>query len=252
MLGPVIEVEGLRKTYHSGGEPVHAVQDLSFRAEPGMIFGLLGPNGAGKTTTLRIIATVLQPSAGTVRVAGHDVTADPLAVRRQIGFLSASTALYDRLTPRETLRYFGRLNGLTDAKLEARIDDLVGTLEMADFADRLCGLLSSGQKQKTSIARALVHDPPVLVFDEPTAALDVLVARALLDRIASLRDARRTIILSTHIMSEVERLCDRVAIVHQGRLHAEGTVAELQARTGQPNLEEAFFALIREDDRAAD
>jgi sodium transport system ATP-binding protein len=247
MLCPVIEVEGLGKTYFSGGEPVHAVRDLSFVAEPGTIFGLLGPNGAGKTTTLRIIASVLQPTRGTVRVAGHDVVADPVAVRRQIGFLSASTALYDRLSPRETMRYFGRLNGLADDALEARITDLVTTLEMTDFADRLCGLLSSGQKQKTSIARALVHDPPVLVFDEPTAALDVLVARALLERIASLRDARRTIILSTHIMSEAERLCDRVAIVHKGTLHAQGTVAELQEQTGQDNLEDAFFTLIRED-----
>ena len=240
----MIVVDDLRKTYGVGRDQVHALRGLSFRAEPGTIFGLLGPNGAGKTTALRIIATVLQPTQGRVTVCGRSTRDDPAAVRRQIGFLSASTGLYERLTPRELLRYFGQLHGMSADALEARIEDLVQTLDMRGFADRACGLLSSGQKQKTSIARAIVHDPPVLVFDEPTATLDVLVARALLARIADLRDASRTILLSTHILLEAERLCDRVAIVHRGARLAEGTPADLQAQTDRDSLEDAFFALV--------
>ncbi|RMG12115.1 MAG: ATP-binding cassette domain-containing protein [Planctomycetota bacterium] len=240
----MIEVAALRKVY-PGDPPVVAVDEVSFTARPGQIFGLLGPNGAGKTTTLRIVSTILRPSGGSVRVDGVSVTEDPRAVRRRIGFLSAGTALYERLSPREHLDYFGRLCGLDSAAIRERTDALADALAMESFLDRPCGLLSTGQKQKTSIARALVHDPPVLVFDEPTAGLDVLVARALVERIEGLRDARRTIVLSTHIMSEAERLCDVVAVIHRGRILAEGSVANLLDRAGAPNLEEAFFALVR-------
>ena len=266
----MIEVEQLSKVYQPGvGPEVRALDQVSFSAAPGEVFGLLGPNGAGKTTLLRIVATMLRPSAGTVRVDGVDVRHDPTGVRRRIGFLSASTGLYERLTPRETLRLFGRLHGLDAAGSERRIEELLALLDMGGFADRPCGTLSAGQRQKTSIARALVHDPPVLVFDEPTANLDVLVGKAVLERIATLRAGRRTIVLSTHVLSEAERLCDRVAIVHHGRLLALGTKQEVAAQAfgagalgagalgagalgagppGSAGLEEAFFALVREDE----
>jgi len=245
----VIEVEGLAKVYAGEDAPVEAVRDVGFRAEPGQTFGLLGPNGAGKTTTLRIIATVLRPTRGAVRVDGVDVGRDPGEVRRRIGFLSASTALYERLSPREHLTYFGRLHGLDEPAIARRTDELVATLDMSGFADRPCGLLSSGQKQKTSIARALVHDPPVLIFDEPTASLDVLVARALVEQIAALRDARRTILLSSHVMGEVERLCDRVAVLYRGRIQAQGTLAEVTGDAA--SLEAAFFDLVARVDADA-
>jgi len=240
----VIEVSGLRKVYQ-GATDVVAVDDVSFTAQSGQIFGLLGPNGAGKTTTLRIISTVLRPTSGEVRVDGVSAREDPQGVRRRIGFLSASTALYERLTPRETLTYFGRLHGLGEEALASRIDELAQRLEMGGFVDRHCGLLSTGQKQKVSVARALIHDPPVLVFDEPTSGLDVLVARTLLQQIEALRDARRTIILSTHIMQEAERLCDALAVIHRGRIQAQGTRASLLEATGEPSLEDAFFTLVR-------
>jgi len=236
----VIEVEGLRKVY-PGQPPVVAVDEISFRARPGRIFGLLGPNGAGKTTTLRILVTVLTKTSGSVRVEGVEVDEDPAAVRRSIGFVSASTGVYERLTPPELLRYFGALQGLESAQVERRVAELVDMLDMGSFRDRFCGVLSTGQKQKVSIARALIHDPPVLIFDEPTSGLDVLVARALVEQIETLREARRTIVLSTHILHEAERLCDDVAIIHGGRICAQGTLAEV---SGEAGLETAFFAAI--------
>jgi sodium transport system ATP-binding protein len=240
----MIEVEGLGKVYTGTSEPVEAIREVTFTARPGTIFGLLGPNGAGKTTTLRIISTVLRPTRGSVRVDGVDVVERPQDVRRRIGFLSASTALYERLTPRELLEYFGRLGGLSAERIAARTEELCASLDMGTFVDRYCGLLSSGQKQKASIARALLHDPPVLVFDEPTAALDVLVARTLVEQISALRDARRTIVLSTHIMAEAERLCDEVGLIHAGRMIAQGTLDEVRDEAGAETLEDAFFELI--------
>ncbi|MEZ6188559.1 MAG: ATP-binding cassette domain-containing protein [Planctomycetota bacterium] len=243
----MIDVQNLVKVYAAHTpNPVRAVNGVSFTARPGTVFGLLGPNGAGKTTTLRIVATVLSPTEGTAVVGGVDVRQDPAAVRRQIGFLSASTGLYDRLNPREMLGYFGALYGLGGAALEARIDALVDLFEMKDFQDRPCGVLSSGQKQKTSIARALIHDPPVLILDEPTSSLDVLVARTVVERIAALRSSKRTILLSTHIMSEAERLCDEVAFLYRSKIQASGTLAEIQ---GDQPLEDAFFAKVDEVDR---
>jgi sodium transport system ATP-binding protein len=237
----VIQVKNLRKVYPG---PVEAVKDVSFEASPGEIFGLLGPNGAGKTTTLRILATMLRPTAGSVWVDGVDVSEDPSEVRRRIGFLSSSTGLYERHTPRETLETFGLLYGLEQSALTKRIEELLETFAMGSFADRACGLLSTGQKQKTSIARALICDPPVLIFDEPTSGLDVLVARTLIEQIDALRDGRRTIVLSSHVMPEVERLCDRAAIVHEGRILEQGTLAEINAAAGVERIEDAFFALI--------
>ncbi len=219
---------------------IRAVDDVSFRAEPGRIYGLLGANGAGKTTTLRLLATLLKPSGGTAHVAGFDVTTHPEKVRARVGFLAASTALYGRLTAREMIEYFGRLNGMSDVAIRARIQELATELDMHDFLDRRCDKFSTGMKQKTSIARTLVHDPEVMIFDEPTLGLDVMTARAIVRFVRQCRDRGKTVIYSTHIMSEVEKLCDTVGIIHGGRLLAEGTVAALRERHGEQDLEEVF------------
>src|SRR3954470_12201665 len=243
----MIHVERLTKTFHDPkrGE-VHAVDHVSFDARPGEVFGLLGPNGAGKTTTLRILCTVLKPTAGTATVAGLDVVRQADQVRHQIGFLSANTGVYERMTAREMVAYYGRLHGLHGDRLQKRIDELFDRLAMNDFRDVMGGKLSTGMKQKVSIARALIHDPPVLIFDEPTAGLDVLVQRAVLRQIAHLREAGKCIVFSTHNMREVEKLCDRVAIMHRGRVLACGTVGELRAQYGQEDLDEIFFGLVGE------
>ncbi len=241
----MIHVRSLTKTYADLRRgPLKALDAISFDARPGQIYGLLGPNGAGKTTALRILSTVLRPSAGSVSVAGYDVLTQPSLVRRCIGFMSANTAVYDRMTAWEMVLFFGRLYGMKEEALEARMDDLFGRLQMNEFRDVLGAKLSTGMKQKVSVARAVVHDPPVLIFDEATSGLDVLVARALLKTVAELRDQGKCIIFSTHIMREAERLCDRVAIMHRGRILAEGTVDELRQRHEEGDLEELFFQLI--------
>lgn len=249
----MIEVEQLTKVYGADPRraPVVALRDVSFRARPGRILGLLGPNGAGKTTSLRILSTVLRPSAGRAFVNGHDVTREPDAVRRAIGFLSSSTGVYDRLTPVEMMEYFGQLNGLGPAALKGRCDELTELLDMESFRDRPCGTLSTGQRQKASIARALIHDPPVLIFDEPTSGLDILVARAVIDFVGRLRGPQRTILLSTHIMAEAERLCDDLAVVHQGRLLAYGEVSALKKEHDTDSLEDLFHGLINRAEAAA-
>jgi sodium transport system ATP-binding protein len=241
----VIEVEHLSKTFRNArGEAVRAVDDVSFSAAPGEIFGLLGPNGAGKTTTLRVLCTVLKPTVGSARVAGFDAVKQPAEVRHHIGFLSANTGVYDRMTAREMVEYYGRLHGLDDDRLRQRTNELFDTLQMNGFADVPGSKMSTGMKQKVSIARALVHDPPVLIFDEPTAGLDVLVQRAVLQNISALRGQGKCIIFSTHHMREVERLCDRVAIMDRGRILAMGTQEELRRKFNQPDLEELFFSLV--------
>jgi sodium transport system ATP-binding protein len=241
----VIQVRDLSKSfldYQRGW--VAAVDNVSFDCHPGAIFGLLGPNGAGKTTTLRILSTVLQPTGGTAIVAGHDVRTEPEKVRARIGYMSASTGIYDRMTAWELVEYFGRLYGLGGDKLAERIETIFDWLRMNDFRDVLGSKMSTGMKQKVSIARTIVHDPPVLIFDEPTSGLDVLVARAVLQKILELRDLGKTIVFSTHSMHEVEKLCSRVAIIYKGRLQAEGTPVELLERFDQPDLEELFFYLV--------
>ena len=227
-----------------------ALGGISFHARPGEIYGLLGPNGAGKTTALRILSTVLRPTAGGATVNGYDVLTQPSRVRRQIGFMSANTAVYDRMTGWEMVEYFGRLYGIGDEELRARMEALFQRLQMNDFRDLLGAKMSTGMKQKVSVARALVHDPPVLIFDEATAGMDVLVARALLDTVAHLRDHGKCIVFSTHIMREAERLCDRLAIIHRGHILAEGTLEELRQRHQQHDLEELFFQLISRHDES--
>ena len=223
---------------------IHAVENVSFQCQPGKIYGLLGANGAGKTTTLRMLATILEPTDGTAVVCGHDVVEQPEKVRANVGFLSTATALYPRLTSQEMVEYFGRLNGLDEPTLKKRVDDVFQRLNMNDFRDRRCDKLSTGQKQKTSIARTLVHDPPVMIFDEPTTGLDVMTARTIISFISDCRDRGKTVIFSTHIMSEVERLCDHIGIIHGGKLMAEGTVPELRAKYKEHNLEEIIVKVV--------
>lgn len=245
----MIEVHELTKSYAdlARGKFV-AVDRVSFAAQPGEIFGLLGPNGAGKTTILRMLSTVLKPTSGTALVGGCDIVTQAPLVRQKIGFVSTNTAMYDRMTAQEMAEYFGRLNGLTGEQLEQRIDEIFTRLKMNEIRGTLGAKMSTGMKQKVSIARALVHDPPVLIFDEATVGLDVLVARALLKIVAELREMGKCVVLSTHIMREVERLCDRVAIMHRGQILAEGTLGELRARHDEEDLEELFFRLISEEE----
>jgi len=241
----MIEAQNLTKVFRDRklGE-IRAVNGVSFRCQPGRIYGLLGANGAGKTTTLRLLATILAPTSGTARLAGFDILAEPEQVRRNIGFLSTATALYGRLTARETVEYFGRLAGLNGARLQARIDELFTLLEIGAFADRRIDKLSTGMKQKVSIARTLVHDPPVMIFDEPTVGLDVMTARTIVGFIRDCRARDKTVIFSTHVMSEAEKLCDTIGIIHQGALLAEGALAELRRRSGIDDLEEIFVRTV--------
>ncbi len=247
-----IEVQNLTKTFLDlrRGE-VTAVDRVSFSCRAGEIFGLLGPNGAGKTTTLRMLSTVLKPTSGRATIAGFDVVRDAAAVRQNIGYMSASTGIYDRMTAWELVEYFGRLYGVPRDRLRERMEFLFDTLQMNGFRDVLGSKMSTGMRQKVSIARTIVHDPPVLIFDEPTAGLDVLVARVVLEQIKSLRDQGKCIVFSTHIMREVEKLCDRIAIVHRGRILAMGTPTELAFEHCELDLEELFFELIRQDDATA-
>ena len=241
----MIEVAGLSKTFRdSTGRPVTAVDGVSFSARAGEILGLLGPNGAGKTTTLRILCTLLKPTTGTARIAGFDVVTQADEVRHQVGFLSATTGVYDRMTAREMVEYYGRLHGLNGEKLESRVKELFDVLAMHDIRNVRGSKMSTGQKQKVSIARALVHDPPVLIFDEPTNGLDVLVQRSVLQQVKALRDRGKCIVYSTHIFREVEKICDRVAIIHRGKVLDSGTLDELRERHREHDVEELFFGLI--------
>ena len=231
--------------------PVPALDDVTFNVQPGEVFGLLGPNGAGKTTCLRILSTVLKPTSGSATIAGFDVASQPELVRRHIGFMSGNTGIYDRMSAWEMVEYFGRLYGMEEGPLQQRLNELFANLQMNEIRDVLGSKMSTGMKQKVSIARTIVHNPPVMIFDEPTSGLDVLVARAVLKTVESLKEQGKCIIFSTHIMSEVEKLCNRVAVIHKGRILAMGTIAELTEQHGQPDLEELFFDLIRNCDAAA-
>jgi sodium transport system ATP-binding protein len=247
----MIEVRQLTKHFADlrRGQLV-ALDAVSFSAQPGQIYGLLGPNGAGKTTALRILSTVLRPTAGTATINGFDVVTQPSQVRRQIGFMSANTAVYDRMTGWEMVEYFGRLHGIAEEDLVPRMEHLFARLKMNDTRDVLGAKMSTGMKQKVSVARAIVHDPPVLIFDEATVGLDVLVARALLSTVAELRDHGKCIVFSTHIMREAEKLCDRIAIMHRGQILAEGTLEQLRDQHHEHDLEELFFQLISQHDAA--
>jgi sodium transport system ATP-binding protein len=241
----MIDVAGLTKTFSDvrRGE-VEALKNVSFSAKAGEIFGLLGPNGAGKTTCLRLLSTVLRPTAGRAEVAGYDVVKQPEQVRAHIGFMSGNTGVYDRMSAWEMVEYFGKLYGVEESVRIARQEEIFATLQMDDFRDILGSKMSTGMKQKVSIARTLIHDPPVLIFDEPTSGLDVLVARSVIDAIERLREQGKCVIFSTHIMREVERLCDEVAVIDQGQILAAGTLDELREQYSQPDVEELFYQLI--------
>jgi sodium transport system ATP-binding protein len=243
----MIRVEQLTKHYSDLRRGTFVALDgISFRAVEGEIYGLLGPNGAGKTTALRILSTVLQPTGGKAIVNGFDVATQPDMVRRQIGFVSTNTAVYDRMTAWEMVEYFGRLHGIPDEALRDHMEQLFARLKMNEIRDQLGAKMSTGMKQKVSIARALVHDPPVLIFDEATVGLDVLVARALLNTVSELRDHGKCILFSTHIMREAEKLCNRLAIIYRGQILAEGELQALRDVYAEQDLEELFFRLISE------
>lgn len=249
----MIRVQGLTKEFNDPNGVFRALDNVSFEVRPGEIFGLLGPNGAGKTTCLRILSTVLKPTRGLAEVAGINVMHDAEGVRRNIGFMSCNTGIYDRMTAREMVEYFGRLYGIPEDRLQDRIEDIFDTLQMNDIRDRLGSKMSTGMRQKVSIARTIVHDPPVIIFDEPSSGLDVLVARNVLQTVEALKDQGKCIIFSTHIMREVEKLCDRIAVIHRGRILDHGTLPELAERHEQEDVEELFFDLIaqRENELAA-
>jgi sodium transport system ATP-binding protein len=246
-----VVVRGLTKTFFDEGRgEVRAVDGIDFECSSGEIFGLLGANGAGKTTTLRMLATILVPTGGSAAVLGHDVAAAPEEVRRSLGFFSATTALYPRLTARETLEFFARINRYPADRVKARVAELVARFGLGDYADARVDKLSTGMKQKVSIARTVAHDPPVLIFDEPTVGLDVLNALEMQKVIREFRAEGKTIIFSTHIMSEAEKLCDRIAIIHRGVIHACATLEALREATGQRYLEDIFVHYVEEAERA--
>lgn len=241
----MIEARSLSKVFRDRKlGPVSAVAEVSFECRPGEIYGLLGPNGAGKTTTLRILSTVLRPTSGAATICGHDLQAEAREVRRSIGFLSGSTGLYGRLSPREVLHYFGSLFSMGKEAIQKRTAELFSLLDIESFADRRCDKLSSGMKQKVSIARTILHDPPVIIFDEPTAGLDVLTSRTILSFIRDCRSRGKCVLLSTHIMAEAEKLCDRIGVIHKARIRARGTPEEIRKQYESADLEDAFVKIV--------
>jgi sodium transport system ATP-binding protein len=223
-----------------------AVDDVSFTVNPGEVVGLLGPNGAGKTTTLRMLATLLKPSAGSVTVDGIDTVVDPLEVRRRIGYQTGDTGLYDRLTPVEFLKYFGRFHRMSADHLRDRVEKVVDDLDITEFKDKQCGKLSTGQRQRVTLARTLLHDPGTLILDEPTNGLDIVSSSFIVSTLRRAADAGKAILLSTHIMGEVELTCDRIVIIDHGHIRASGSREDLMALTGTHTLTHAFLAVIEE------
>lgn len=241
----MIEVRDLYKTYDDpDGGQIAAVAGASFSCRAGEIYGLLGPNGAGKTTTLRCLATILTPTGGSATVAGCDLMRDPRSVRRNIGFLSASTGLYGRLSARETLRFFGSLYGFAGYALEERVERTIDLFQITEYADRPADRLSTGMRQRLGLARAAVHDPPVLILDEPTTGLDPIVSLAVEKAVQTMAAAGKCVLFSTHLLDQAQALCHRLGVIGKGKVLGEGTVAELTAATGTSNLREAFFALV--------
>jgi sodium transport system ATP-binding protein len=254
----MISVENVSKTFKMTREQkrelgksafspaIEAVKNVSFTCQPGRIFTLLGPNGAGKTTLLRIIATMLRPTSGTVKVAGHDVLREPQKVRASLGFLTGGTGLYDRLTPAELVQYFADLHGMDREAFRRRRDELFSVLGIDEFAKRRIGKLSSGMKQKVSIVRTIIHDPPVIVFDEPTAALDVIAARHIIDLIRQSKKNDKTVLFSTHRMDEVSLLSDDLAILHKGNVLYSGTFQDFQKQMKTKSIEDEFIRIVEE------
>ena len=230
---------------------VLAVDQLSLKVSPGEVYGLLGPNGAGKTTTLRMVLGLLVPTAGQVRIDGNSVSEAPLPTKRLLGLVSASSGLYQWLTPRELLSYFGNGYGLAESAIEEQIDRLAQLMGLQDFLDRRCASLSTGQKQRVNLARSLIHDPPVVLMDEPTRGLDVVGAKVVFDNVDRLRNENKAVVVCTHQLEEAERLCDRFGLLHHGQLRYEGSLAELREQSGQNTLVEMFLSLLEEQKEAA-
>ena len=245
----MIQVHELTKIFpNPDGTDKAAVNGVSFQVLPGEIYGLLGPNGAGKTTTLRMISGLLRPTSGRVFIEGLDATDDAQLVKQSIGYLTANTGLYLRLSARELLEYFATLYGLSKVRARARVAELSEWLGMDDFLNLRCGALSTGQKQRTNIARALIADPPILILDEPTLGLDVLSNRLILDFIRSQADLGKAVLLSTHALDEIELMCRRIGLIHNGRLIAEGDLPQLRQQTGRERLSEIFLKLVGGDE----
>ena len=243
----MIDIKQLHKTFGK----VVAVDDVSFSARDGEITGLLGPNGAGKTTTLRCLYTLMKPARGQILVDGIDASADPVSVRRRLGVLPDARGLYKRLTARENIAYFGQLHGLDDKTIKLRTDAAIGALDMRDFADRRTEGFSQGQRVKTAIARALIHDPKNVILDEPTNGLDVMATRAMREFLKRLKGEGRCVLFSSHIMQEVAALCDRIVVISKGRVVADESPQALRDQTGEANLEDAFVKLIGSDEGLA-
>jgi sodium transport system ATP-binding protein len=240
----MIKLEQVSKQFKSGKKLVQALTDFSMSVQPGRVYGLLGPNGAGKTTALRIIATLLYPDSGSILVDELDAVRDPGRARRHIGFLTGDTKLYDRLTPRETLRYFGSLYEMSSTEQNSRIESLSRLLQMDDYMDRRMGRLSTGQKQKLSIARAVIHNPAVIVLDEPTSGLDVIASRNVVDFILQSGDEGKTVLFSTHILSEAERICKDIGMIHLGRMLLQDSLDTIRGKYPESTLEDIFLDLV--------
>lgn len=233
-----------RKEMNTSNTSVTAVNGVSFNCQPGRVFSLLGPNGAGKTTTLRMIATILQPTSGSIKVAGHDVVTASRSVRQNIGFLTGSTGLYHRLTPNEVVKYFADLYGVDKATYKERKERLFDLLDMNDFAKKRIGQLSTGMKQKVSIVRTMIHDPKVVVFDEPTSGLDVITAENIIQLIRTCKDEGKTVIFSSYIMSEVDLLCDDLAIIHKGNILYKDTMEAFRNQMQTDSLTKEFIRIV--------
>jgi len=248
-----VDVRNLSKTYEepSGGE-IAAADNVSLACHAGEIFGLLGPNGAGKTTTLRCLATILTPTSGNATIAGYDLLKEPEMIRRNIGFLSGTTGNYARLTPRETLRFFGAMYGWEKEKLEARVEEVIKMFDVTSYADRPNDRLSTGMKQRVGLARAVVHDPPVLILDEPTTGLDPVVSRTVEQAVRALADSGKCVLFSTHMLWQAEEICDRLAVMANGKVLGAGTPQELRDRNQAKDLREAFFKMIESNNATAE
>jgi sodium transport system ATP-binding protein len=240
----MIQVQNLSKVFYDHNKEIKAINNLDFTCESGQVFGLLGPNGAGKTTTLRIIASIMKATSGKVIVDNSSVTENAEKVRKKIGFLTGTTGLYHYLTPREILTFFGKLFDMGPFVLKQRIEYLAQLFQMGDFLDRKIDNLSTGMKQKVSLSRTIIHDPPILILDEPMSGLDIISAKAIMDFIKQSREEGKCILFSTHVMREAELLCDRITIIHKGNKICNGTLDELRKKSGYQNLEDIFFHQI--------
>lgn len=257
----MIQVENVVKTYNlskaqkkelqTTASSISAVNNVSFECQPGRVFSLLGPNGAGKTTLLRMIATILTPTSGEIKVNGHSVKSASTEVRKSIGFLTGSTNLYERLSPNEIVQYFGKLHGMDPQVLDQRMDELFTQLGIHEFSKKRIGQMSTGMKQKVSIARSMIHDPEVVIFDEPTSGLDVITANSIIELIRSCKQSGRTVIFSSHIMSEVDLLCDDLAIINKGELVFQDTMSNFRAQSTTESLTEAFINIVKRNSPVA-